>query len=104
MRLKPLGAIAFNTWNQIPEKYPHVELDYFIIMPNHLHGILILVNHPLILNVNSQQSFIKIAQSSSLQESQIRPKGSVSKSLSAVVGWYKSSVAKIINQICDNSG
>ncbi len=27
-------------WLEIPEHFPSVELDVFVIMPNHLHGIL----------------------------------------------------------------
>ncbi|WP_254174650.1 transposase [Planktothrix pseudagardhii] len=41
MRFNSLGVIAFNIWQQIPKTFPHVELDYFVIMPNHIHGILI---------------------------------------------------------------
>jgi len=26
----------------IPQKYPHVDVDHFIVMPNHMHGIVII--------------------------------------------------------------
>ena len=42
LQLHPYGRIADECWQQIPEHYPHVALDEWIIMPNHLHGILIL--------------------------------------------------------------
>jgi REP element-mobilizing transposase RayT len=29
-------------WNEIPQFYPGVEVDAFTVMPNHLHGIIIL--------------------------------------------------------------
>jgi len=29
-------------WNDIPKHFPHVTLDSFVVMPNHVHGILIL--------------------------------------------------------------
>jgi hypothetical protein len=47
MRLNSLGYIAFICWQAIPDHFPHVELDVFVIMPNHLHGIL-LINDTLI--------------------------------------------------------
>ncbi len=35
-----IGQIAMDYWLQIPQHYPYVELNAFVIMPNHLHGIL----------------------------------------------------------------
>ena len=40
MRLNSLGAIAFRSWQEIPEHFPHIKLDVFVIMPNHIHSIL----------------------------------------------------------------
>jgi REP element-mobilizing transposase RayT len=37
------GAIAANIWKRIPEQFPYVELDEYIIMPNHVHGIIWLL-------------------------------------------------------------
>lgn len=38
--LSDIGRIIFSCWKQIPKIYSHISLDYFIIMPNHLHGII----------------------------------------------------------------
>ena len=35
-----IGNIANQYWTEIPKHYPFVELDEFVIMPNHIHGIL----------------------------------------------------------------
>ena len=35
-----LGDCAKNCWESIPKHYPFVELDAFVLMPDHLHGIL----------------------------------------------------------------
>lgn len=29
-------------WERIPEKFPHVKMDEFIIMPDHVHGLLFI--------------------------------------------------------------
>ncbi|MBS4012129.1 MAG: hypothetical protein KGZ97_00005 [Bacteroidetes bacterium] len=42
MVLSNLGVIAYHFWNEIPNHCPFVELGNFIVMPNHIHGILIL--------------------------------------------------------------
>jgi len=42
MRLSECGEIAHSCWLDLPLHYAHLDLDSFVIMPNHLHGILIL--------------------------------------------------------------
>jgi len=37
------GKIVLDVWNRLPKHYPNVLLDAFIVMPNHIHGILILI-------------------------------------------------------------
>lgn len=41
-RLKPsaAGLMVAEVWRQIPARFPAVGLDSFIVMPNHLHGIV----------------------------------------------------------------
>ena len=40
MQLTPIGKIAFQNWIDIPLHFPFVVLDEFVLMPDHLHGIL----------------------------------------------------------------
>lgn len=35
-----IGKIAITYWQEIPRHFPFVELDKFVVMPNHIHGIL----------------------------------------------------------------
>ena len=43
VRLNDAGRMAQSVWNEMPAHYPGVELDTFVIMPNHIHGIIVLV-------------------------------------------------------------
>jgi len=43
MVLNEFGTIAYNEWNKLPERFSNFELDVFQIMPNHIHGIIVLV-------------------------------------------------------------
>ena len=45
MKLNELGKLANQFWLDIPQHFPFVLLDSFIVMPNHVHGI-ILINKP----------------------------------------------------------
>jgi putative transposase len=37
-----IGEIARKYWHEIPEHFPFVNLDEFVVMPNHIHGIIII--------------------------------------------------------------
>ncbi len=87
--LNQVGKIAEKYWLEIPIHFPFVELDYFIIMPNHSHGILILNDHCKdvacnVFTVNVNEKFSKLS-----------PK---KHSLSTVIRSYKSAVTKWCNK------
>jgi len=55
MVLNDAGRAATDCWLQIPDHFPHVELDEWVVMPNHIHGIVIIVgaNHELNVQANN---------------------------------------------------
>ena len=69
MELNDVGQVASKRWAMIPEFHPSVQLSDFVIMPNHMHGILFL------LDTGDQQP-----------------------NLSNIVGGYKSGVSRIVRQ------
>ena len=50
MQLNELGKIAHSIWAEIPNQFPYVELGNFVIMPNHMHGILIINKNGIAIN------------------------------------------------------
>jgi len=42
MKLSKIGKIIDEQWNDIPNQYDDIESDEYIIMPNHIHGIIII--------------------------------------------------------------
>jgi REP element-mobilizing transposase RayT len=40
IRLNEIGEIAQNCWLEIPQHYPDTGLHNFVVMPNHIHGII----------------------------------------------------------------
>ncbi|MBC7263420.1 MAG: transposase [Chloroflexi bacterium] len=44
MVLNPLGEIAAVCWNAIPVHFRDVELDEYVVMPNHIHGIIVILD------------------------------------------------------------
>jgi len=43
IQLNDAGKMVYDVWNDLPAFYPGVQTDAFIVMPNHIHGIIILV-------------------------------------------------------------
>jgi len=93
MRLTPLGQAAMDCWNEIPAHFPFVVLDAFVVMPNHVHGILV-IDKPGDQNVETQNL-------ASLQKPPVRPRnkfGPQSQNLASIVRGYKIGVKKFARQ------
>ncbi len=45
MQLNAAGWIVHQCWEEIPAHFPHVSLDAFVVMPNHVHGIIVITEH-----------------------------------------------------------
>src|SRR5215207_10021908 len=39
---QPQGHVVLKVWNNLVDRYPGIQLDAFVVMPNHVHGIIIL--------------------------------------------------------------
>jgi putative transposase len=44
MHLSPVGQVVHWEWIRLSKRFPNVELDKFVVMPNHLHRIVVLIN------------------------------------------------------------
>ncbi len=42
IRLNDAGKLARREWEALPYRFPSIDIDAFVIMPNHLHGIAII--------------------------------------------------------------
>jgi len=44
MRLNEFGQIVEYCWEWLENQYEYVELDAYVVMPNHLHGIILIMD------------------------------------------------------------
>jgi len=124
MKLNEFGTIAYNEWMKTPKLRPQIELGAFIIMPNHIHGIIQILgrgelhspyspetnelhssetnelNSPETNKLNSPENNIK-GECNSPYSPEIDMRGeynsplrSPSQTVGAIVRGYKSSVTK----------
>jgi REP element-mobilizing transposase RayT len=103
MVLNNAGRIVSGEWRNTPVLRDNIELDEFFVMPNHIHGIL-MINQPcggvLPYAPTNEQS---------LPDSGVLPYAptkfqSPSKTIGAIIRGYKSSVTKQINIIRGQPG
>ena len=87
VQLNDCGKTVADCWTAIPEHLPGVELDEFILMPNHLHGILWIMGGESSL---PQRATPWVAPT---DEPAPRP-GPVRGSLGAIIGAFKSAASK----------
>ncbi|MEA5510613.1 transposase [Crocosphaera sp. UHCC 0190] len=99
MQRSPIGDIAQQYWVEIPQHHQNIFIDTFIIMPNHIHGIIIIENpksrcRDVAGNV-STQTMINDEYNLPKVMSQISPKAG---SLSTIIRSYKSAVTRWCGQ------
>ena len=108
--LNPIGAIAYEMWLSIPTYFPFIELGCFVIMPNHVHGILIINNQ----NVETREDKnVETRLIASLPNTEIKQKnGGFSgdknpmfhSNISRVIRWYKGRCSFEIRKLNENFG
>ena len=83
-----LGSIADKFWNAIPIKFPYIELGAFVVMPNHIHGILTINgNAPNACDVETR--LIASLQSDKLGGITGNKNPMLHDNISRVIRWYK---------------
>ena len=97
MILDEPGAIANSEWKKLDQRFPQIELDEYIIMPNHIHGIIIITDtvgaihelpiHPSDIE-NGLQPDVTEENSPAIRRRMTLPR---------VIGFYKMNSAKAIN-------
>lgn len=92
MILSPIGAMVQGYWFEIPKHFEHVQLGEFVVMPNHVHGILILGDMP----VETRQCYVSTMKRNTPDfYRKITPK---SGSVSTIIGSFKSICTKQIRK------
>lgn len=96
MHLNQLGKYAHKCFEEIPDHFPFARIINFIIMPNHIHG-LIHINKSTESIIPESNPYFDSTNSSDKDESKaiISPKKG---SLASIVRSYKSAVTKYANE------
>ncbi|MCF7802802.1 MAG: hypothetical protein K9N46_06075 [Candidatus Marinimicrobia bacterium] len=48
--LSPTGSIVWEVWRQLPQQFNMVLIDMFVVMPNHVHGIIRILDRGITLD------------------------------------------------------
>lgn len=110
MVLSKVGIIADILWHQIPIHHKNVKLGDFVVMPNHIHGILIIDKQSTnidIDNVNNTNNGDNVETGHALSQHTLSVEKPGSQrfqnigknTISSIVGSYKSAVTKHANRL-----
>jgi putative transposase len=92
LQLNHYGKIAESAWQWLSQAYPYVELDEWVIMPNHLHGIIFISSDNIISTDRGGGS-----RTAPTGERKMKPLG-------RLIGAFKTISTKQINFIRKTSG
>jgi putative transposase len=93
MHLSGEGQIVQSVWEKLPQRFPTVQLDCFVTMPNHMHGIIELMDLP---DDPSDNSRVPIRFQKSMQEAK---KKAARPTLGKVVRYFKGAVTYEIHKM-----
>ncbi len=82
MNLSDAGKMAAERWHALPNHHSNIELDAFVVMPNHIHGVLFIMDEVIMDKAGLVPTEAGVA----------------SGSLGATVGSYKASVTRQIRR------
>lgn len=108
MILSDAGCIAGECWMEIPEHFPFVKLGAFVVMPNHVHGIIIIDEDgngddgrdracPVCTTTECPTPTVETVDAIEMgSPAQRRFRNQGKNTLSAIVGSYKAAVTKSV--------
>ncbi|MBW6467521.1 MAG: hypothetical protein K0B06_13520 [Brevefilum sp.] len=91
IKLSQIGKIVEGCWLDTYSHFQDVSLEAYVIMPNHLHGI-VKINEKRTVGATSKTSPFLTKRKDSI------PKGPPPQSLSAIIGSFKSAATKHIHK------
>ena len=104
MQLSAMGQVAEEHWRLIPQHFPQVELGAYVIMPNHVHGIIIInggSNASAFERTGTTVSCPDMSCPGPAREKFGKP---VKGSIPTIIRSYKASVTRRIHQELNASG
>lgn len=99
MRLNDSGRMVEAVWKGLPERFTQVELDEYMIMPNHFHGIIVITDDADLVGAGSPRP-----KSTGIQEQGGETPPLRAPSLGQIVGYFKYQSTKQVNMMRDNPG
>jgi len=106
VRLSQYGRIVTACWLDIPKHFPHVTLGSHVVMPDHVHGIIVINKRADADNVGAQHAApLQLPRRARLSQTALRGHAIVASttvargSLGAIVRAFKSAVTKQINEL-----
>jgi len=96
MQLNNAGQMVERCWVDIPVHFPSVELDEFVVMPNHVHGIIVLTD--AIATVGEKDIWAKDVRAKDVSPLRVNRPAGTSGTIGSIVRGFKIGVTKWFRQ------
>ena len=96
MELNGAGRMVEDWWAKLPERFPSVVLDQFVVMPNHFHGIVVIAGS---VGAGSPRPISPDIQDQGGETPPLRK-----PTLGQIVGYFKYQTTKQFNAMRDDPG
>ncbi|MEA1978088.1 MAG: transposase [Chloroflexota bacterium] len=121
MLLNNCGKIATRKWERLHERFPEIEIDEFIVMPDHMHGIIVIPD-PAVGAIHAGNNSVgenhagaihaganpigasPVGANHDLPIHELPRLARRRMTLPMVIGFYKMNTAKAINIVNDTRG
>ncbi|WP_238845660.1 transposase [Nostoc edaphicum] len=122
MQRSPIGEIAHKLWYEIPNNFSNCQIDSFCVMPNHIHGILVInqIREEDAMNQTQEEDAMnpRTQEEDAMNRVSTSQRGDIQRggvtgffnpmlsknSLSKIIRWYKGRCSFEINQIYEGFG
>lgn len=94
MYLSEIGKFADQCWVEIPNYFPFVKLGEFVVMPNHIHGIIIIEKKDDGRFSNRGVETQDFASLRSTKQNSLNTFGPQSRNLASIIRGFKIGVTK----------
>jgi REP element-mobilizing transposase RayT len=106
MNLNNYGKAVAQCWQELPNYYPNIQLDAFAVMPNHVHGVIVIVGagspRPYWVEMHPMGPALLGNEAGTVNKYISNQHKKVT--LGQIIGYYKFQSTKAVNELRKTSG
>ena len=103
MEINAWGLVVKECWDDVPLHFPFVTLDAFVVMPNHVHGIVIISDHTTNMTplspISAHDDSRGMIYHAPIHDTERQFSKPIANSLSSIIGTFKAAATRQIRRL-----